>query len=193
VSQAIANVCSVPTPQRVMPSLSEPAKLQTLPVPHLKIQDEKKPQYFNTSGSDSDSESDTSSSSGSNSEGSIIRTSELVALSQALSVRPVALPSSFGSNISYGDYNVRRSIEYPSQGSANLGSSSSQAVSIPIRSGSVNSASRDGFGTSPRPDPFRLAPDSQGNPIPLDAKWTKINRRLVSPEVLDQERRRYEA
>jgi hypothetical protein len=43
------------------------------------------------------------------------------------------------------------------------------------------------------PTSFILAPDSQGNPIPLDAKWTKISRTLVSPEVLDQDKRRYEA
>jgi hypothetical protein len=57
------------------------------------------------------------------------------------------------------------------------------------------------YGTSPgsnrspfgSPRSSLLAPDSQGNPIPADAKWTKINRTLVSTEVLDQDRRRYEA
>jgi hypothetical protein len=160
----------------------------------LRIPEAEKPQYFNTSGSDSGSESDTSSNnSGSDSGGAIIRTTELVALSQALSVRPAALPSSVGSNMSYGDQNVRRSIEYPSQANTNLGSALTQPVAIPIRSGNPNTISREGFGTSPRPEAFRLAPDSQGNPIPPNAKWTKINRRLVSPEVLDQDRRRYEA
>lgn len=38
-----------------------------------------------------------------------------------------------------------------------------------------------------------LAPDSQGNPIPLDAKWTRIRRGLISLEVLDRDKRRYEA
>jgi hypothetical protein len=66
-------------------------------------------------------------------------------------------------------------------------------MAIPIRSGNANSIHRDAYGTSPRPEPFRLAPDPQGNPIPANAKWTKINRRLVSPEVLHQDRRRYEA
>jgi hypothetical protein len=45
---------------------------------------------------------------------------------------------------------------------------------------------------SARPE-AKLAPDQYGNDIPGDAKWTKITRRLISPEVLDQDRRRYEA
>ncbi|KAI0105625.1 hypothetical protein F4776DRAFT_474084 [Hypoxylon sp. NC0597] len=39
----------------------------------------------------------------------------------------------------------------------------------------------------------RLAPDSQGRDIPLEAKWTRIPRRLVSPEVLAGAGVRYEA
>ncbi|KAI8960421.1 hypothetical protein F5Y11DRAFT_330191 [Daldinia sp. FL1419] len=39
----------------------------------------------------------------------------------------------------------------------------------------------------------RLAPDSKGHEIPLDAKWTRIPRRLVSPEVLAGAGVRYEA
>ncbi|KAL2182036.1 uncharacterized protein P884DRAFT_188877 [Thermothelomyces heterothallicus CBS 202.75] len=39
----------------------------------------------------------------------------------------------------------------------------------------------------------RLAPDSKGQTIPLDATWTKINRKLVSPEVLEEAGVRYEA
>ncbi|KAI1456656.1 hypothetical protein F4805DRAFT_458446 [Annulohypoxylon moriforme] len=39
----------------------------------------------------------------------------------------------------------------------------------------------------------RLAPDSQGREIPLEAKWTRISRRLVSPEVLAGAGVRYEA
>ncbi|KAI1642474.1 uncharacterized protein F4817DRAFT_293616 [Daldinia loculata] len=39
----------------------------------------------------------------------------------------------------------------------------------------------------------RLAPDSKGREIPLDAKWTRISRRLVSPEVLAGAGVRYEA
>ena len=168
-------------------------KAQPLHTPHLIIPENKQSQYFNTSGSDSGTESDTSSrTSNSDSGGAIIRTSELVALSQALSIRPPALPSSFGSNLSYGEQNVRRSIEPSSQGNTNLGSSLTQPMAIPIRSGHPNGGPGEAFATSPRPE-FQLAPDSYGNPIPPNAKWTKINRALVSPEVLDQDRRRYEA
>ncbi|GAW22725.1 hypothetical protein ANO14919_122680 [Xylariales sp. No.14919] len=39
----------------------------------------------------------------------------------------------------------------------------------------------------------RLGPDSQGREIPPDAKWTRIRRSLVSPEVLAREGLRYEA
>ncbi|KAK1832238.1 hypothetical protein QBC39DRAFT_256993 [Podospora conica] len=39
----------------------------------------------------------------------------------------------------------------------------------------------------------RLAPDSEGREIPLDAKWTKIKRSLVSPVVLERAGVRYEA
>jgi hypothetical protein len=38
-----------------------------------------------------------------------------------------------------------------------------------------------------------LAPDSDGDEIPVDAKWTRIERKFVSPEVLDQDGERYEA
>ncbi|PHH64710.1 hypothetical protein CDD82_1734 [Ophiocordyceps australis] len=39
----------------------------------------------------------------------------------------------------------------------------------------------------------RLAPDRYGNEIPLNAKWTKISRELVSLEVLERAGVRYEA
>jgi hypothetical protein len=39
----------------------------------------------------------------------------------------------------------------------------------------------------------QLAPDSKGQTIPLDATWTKIDRKLVSPEVLERAGVRYEA
>lgn len=39
----------------------------------------------------------------------------------------------------------------------------------------------------------RLAPDSLGREIPLDAKWTRIKRSLISPEVLNKAGVRYEA
>ena len=43
------------------------------------------------------------------------------------------------------------------------------------------------------PRSSRLAPDSRGMDIPLEAKWTKIRRSLVSPEVLEKAGVRYEA
>jgi hypothetical protein len=48
-------------------------------------------------------------------------------------------------------------------------------------------------GTSHMRRASRLAPDSQGRDIPLEAKWTRIRRSLVSPEVLNQAGVRYEA
>ncbi|KAK2605564.1 hypothetical protein N8I77_008393 [Diaporthe amygdali] len=48
--------------------------------------------------------------------------------------------------------------------------------------------------SAPRPQRYsRLAPDSVGNEIPLDAKWTRIKRSLVSTEVLTKAGVRYEA
>lgn len=55
------------------------------------------------------------------------------------------------------------------------------------------------YGTSPTtaitiPQRYsRLAPDSKGQEIPLDAKWTRIRRALVSPVVLEKAGVRYEA
>lgn len=48
--------------------------------------------------------------------------------------------------------------------------------------------------SAPRPQRYsRLAPDSVGNEIPLEAKWTRIKRSLVSTEVLAKAGVRYEA
>jgi hypothetical protein len=38
----------------------------------------------------------------------------------------------------------------------------------------------------------RTAPDQYGNEVSINAKWTKISRNLVSPEVLEQDGKRYE-
>ncbi|KAI9734414.1 MAG: hypothetical protein M1818_006802 [Claussenomyces sp. TS43310] len=50
----------------------------------------------------------------------------------------------------------------------------------------------------PTPNPIgrrspRLAADQYGQEIPPDAKWTQVRRSLISPEVLAQDGRRYEA
>ncbi|KAI1134828.1 hypothetical protein F5Y05DRAFT_396519 [Hypoxylon sp. FL0543] len=47
--------------------------------------------------------------------------------------------------------------------------------------------------SAPQQRSARLAPDSRGREIPLEAKWTRIPRRLVSPEVLAGAGVRYEA
>ncbi|XP_044718903.1 uncharacterized protein HRG_07468 [Hirsutella rhossiliensis] len=46
---------------------------------------------------------------------------------------------------------------------------------------------------STRSMPSRLAPDRYGKEIPMEAQWTRIRRTLVSPEVLERARVRYEA
>ncbi|KAH8172589.1 hypothetical protein LIA77_06844 [Sarocladium implicatum] len=48
-------------------------------------------------------------------------------------------------------------------------------------------------GVNPRVSAFRLAPDTYGNDIPMDAQWTKIHRSMISVEVLEQIGVRYEA
>ncbi|RDL39608.1 uncharacterized protein BP5553_03948 [Venustampulla echinocandica] len=122
----------------------------------------------------------------------IINTFDLLDLSSRLRSWPPGLPSSFDGNISLDNDNARRSIEYKPKEQTDLSESPPQVGSLAIRPPKAN-ISRDGLSTSPRPETIRLAPDSQGNEIPPDAKWTKINRRLVSPEVFDQDGRRYEA
>ncbi|KAL1880019.1 hypothetical protein Daus18300_001382 [Diaporthe australafricana] len=48
--------------------------------------------------------------------------------------------------------------------------------------------------SAPRPQRYsRLAPDSVGKEIPLEAKWTRIKRSLVSTEILTKAGVRYEA
>ena len=69
--------------------------------------------------------------------------------------------------------------------------------SPPYPTGSSNptfavSAPPAGHGPPPR-QYSRLAPDSRGQEIPSDAKWTRIKRSLVSPEVLEKAGVRYEA
>lgn len=160
--------------------------------PKLITSDEKQDYYLNTDGSsdeESESEAESTKRSKSPSAGQIIKTSDLIAQSQALTVRPPGSPTSFKSSQGsfIDDDIVPRSMAYRSKKQPEFGASPSQAGAIPIHN------ANDNLGTSPRPEAIRLAPDSQGNEIPPDAKWTKINRRLVSPEVLDQDRRRYEA
>ena len=168
------------------------ASQQLVPKPKLITSDEKQEYYLNTDGSsDENSESDEGSIKRSrfSTGGQIIRTSELVAQSQALTVRPPGSPTSFKS--SQGSYidddAVPRSIAYRPRKQIEL-------VSTPSRPGQISiPKAKDRLGAGPIPEPVCLRPDAQGNEIPADAKWTKIHRRLVSPEVLEQGRMRYEA
>jgi hypothetical protein len=142
--------------------------------------------HNNDSSSDEEAEQDRSSN------GKIIRTSDLCALTQAVQLRIPASPSSFRSSLGYfGEGDTVHSPASRPKKQHELGSSASQPGAIPIPARSTRSS--ESFGTSPRLDAFKLGPDEHGNEIPPDAKWTKINRKLVSPEVLDQDRRRYEA
>lgn len=70
--------------------------------------------------------------------------------------------------------------------------STSPARSRPPTSPRTLPADRPDNGRSVRGE-STLLPDEQGRPIPLDAKWTQIKRSLISTEILDQDKRRYEA
>ncbi|TVY33075.1 hypothetical protein LSUB1_G008435, partial [Lachnellula subtilissima] len=193
LQQPVVPAQRIPIPTAI-PVINRNAQPEPFPVPVLTTSDDKEIQYHNTSGSsDDDSKTDSSSRrSKSHSKGALIRTSDLLALSRALQVQPSGSPQSFRSQSSFGEDDARRSIAYRPKEQSSLGSSPLQIGAIPIPSANPRS-STEGFGTSPRPDSSRLAPDSYGNEIPSDAKWTKMARRLVSPEVLAQDRRRYEA
>ncbi|KAB8300484.1 hypothetical protein EYC80_000650 [Monilinia laxa] len=147
-----------------------------------------------TSGSES---SDTSSKHRriSSSNSSIIQTSELLPFSATPQLLP---PSSPSSHHSYPDESIRPVALRPKQ-SSDQGSSprtSGVRFDLPVRQTS-SKISSPATGTSPRPDATmplkRLAPDLYGNEISPDAKWTKVKRSLISPEVLNQDGRRYEA
>lgn len=76
--------------------------------------------------------------------------------------------------------------------------STSQPVPMPPRHVPSIASPPPAYGASPAvapvpPPGHKLAPDAYGMVIPPDATWTKINRRLVSPEVLEQAGVRYEA
>jgi hypothetical protein len=174
-------------------------------VPTLIASDEKEVQYYNTDGSsDEDSESEGSSKGRHRSlvpskappMGVVVFTSDLFKSfnsNQGLKLMLPGSPTSFRSSQgSFGEEDNMRSIAIRPKNPAEFGSSPSRPGAIPIPAASPRTSS-EGFSTSPRPETIRLAPDEHGNEIPPNAHWTKINRRLVSPEVLDQDHRRYEA
>ncbi|RDW94785.1 hypothetical protein BP5796_00548 [Coleophoma crateriformis] len=166
------------------------------PIPRVTTSSEKEPLYFNSSGSDSGnserSEKQLQSLKASDM-ALVVRTSDLVASSPSinLQVTPSGSPSSYRSYNSFtGRDDPARSLPVRSKDVNEFGAS-------PRRSGVLAvptsyQPSKDGS-NSPRQEPLRLAPDQNGNEIPPDAKWTKIKRTLVSPEVLVQDHRRYEA
>jgi hypothetical protein len=168
---------------------------QAPPVPKLITSDEKEVQYFNTDGSsDQDTEGEYSwKRSRSPSKGLIIRTTDLTSSSQALQIHSSSPKTSFRSSQgSFADEDVTLSMAHRPRQQSVYGSSPLQPGAMPIPAPN-STTPNDRYGNDPRPEPSKLAPDSQGNEIPPDAKWTKIIRRLVSPEVLDQDGRRYEA
>ncbi|KAG6004364.1 hypothetical protein E4U21_001127 [Claviceps maximensis] len=62
----------------------------------------------------------------------------------------------------------------------------------PPAPGDQRRANSPAVSSSPR-TAARLAPDSHGNPIPMNAPWTKVKRSLISLEVLEKAGVRYEA
>jgi hypothetical protein len=78
------------------------------------------------------------------------------------------------------------------------GSSPRASGALPVpgaNQGQQTHPNADRYGNSPKISnaSSTLAPDSQGREIPLDAKWTRVRRDLISIEVLDLEGKRYEA
>jgi len=164
--------------------------------PRLITSESRQSRYSKSTDSDHDSDSEQyTRRSLSPSNAIIIRTSDLTAPDMSLQVYPSTSPSSFRSNSSFGAQNATFTIPYRPKAQISvpngplLGTSPSRTGSMPI----PVPAPGPHLTTSPRAEPFILAPDSQGNAIPPDSKWTKIKRSLVSPEVLEQDRRRYEA
>lgn len=88
----------------------------------------------------------------------------------------------------FDDYHTTESSRYFDHASDSPGRAS-EPIAIPKEQQRI----AEEHSRSPRSGSLSLPPDSRGNPIPLDAKWTKIKRSLVSLEVLDQDGHRYEA
>ncbi|CZT01032.1 uncharacterized protein RAG0_08861 [Rhynchosporium agropyri] len=166
------------------------------PVPRIVTSSDEQDQeikYYNDSGPESDTDSETPSRHPET--GLVIRTTDLLASSQVLTLRPES-PSSFRSNRgSLGDDDTVRFMAQRQRESIEYGSSPSGiGALVPASQSGGPRASLDSLVTFPKANiPIKLAPDAHGNEIGPDAKWTKINRRLVSLEVLSQDGRRFEA
>ncbi|KAL3423255.1 hypothetical protein PVAG01_05002 [Phlyctema vagabunda] len=119
----------------------------------------------------------------------VIRTSDIVSgdSSMALQVMPSGSPSSFRSYNSFAAEDIPQTMSYRAKHPSDAGLVPPLGgLTIP-----VHAPSKDGR-SSPRTS-MGLAPDQNGNEIPSNARWTRIRRSLVSPEVLDQDHCRYEA
>lgn len=150
--------------------------------PKIVTSGEKEVFWHNTDGSSDDESEDETSS--------IIRTTDLRALTQAIQLRVPGSPSSFRSSVGSIGSDASHSMGLRPNQPQHMSSSPARLGAIPIPSNANPRSSASSFGTS---STFKLAPDGHGNEIPADAKWTKIDRKQVSPEVLTQYRLRYEA
>jgi len=110
---------------------------------------------------------------------------------------PSSSPSSYRSHASFDDGAIRSIPIRPRTQNQNLLPDAPQyetpprsvPSALPPRPGTIQD---DGGSRSPKAT-ARLAPDQFGNEIPHDARWTRIRRSLISPVVLEQDGRRYEA
>ncbi|KAF5879089.1 uncharacterized protein Bfra_006293 [Botrytis fragariae] len=154
---------------------------------------------------------------------SIIQTSDLLLLPCFATSNPQLLPpsspGSWNSNLnsySYPDEPPNKNIQSPQLKTMTLRpkhSSDPVQKSSPRTSGvrfdlpdanqsskthTPSSGNNPHDSTIPIPIPTsilksKIAPDSSGHEIPQDAKWTKVKRSLISPEVLMKDGRRFEA
>jgi len=110
-------------------------------------------------------------------------------------------PVSARSSVSFTDGSPMayrpRSQQLARSPEGSLYGTSPRASGLAIPSKPASYAPSDRYGTSPRKISTSLssalAPDPQGRDIPRDAKWTKIRRSLISTEILEEDRLRYEA
>ncbi|KAH8668135.1 hypothetical protein BGZ60DRAFT_44234 [Tricladium varicosporioides] len=169
-------------------SQNKPSSLETFSLPpQLTVSADKHRSDSARDSSDSDSKDQT---------GVIIRTTDLLSMSQALQICPQVSPKSFDSYSSaFEDSYGQVSSGFPGEShDITVFPLLPGAIPIPTSAFRASADRSTEFYNQPQvPHSIRLAPDSNGKEIPSDAKWTKITRRLVTPEVFHQDGRRYEA
>lgn len=167
------------------------------PTPKISTTDFTEPDCQDTSGSRSASDTSSIHRTSSPSNSSIIQTSDLLLL--PFPATPQLLPSPSLLNKHPQSDEARRSMAHRPKSSSDQGLSPRTSG---VRFDLPNLQPSPRIGTpvteaSPRSESTvhlkRIAPDSQGKDIPADAKWTKVKRSLISPGVLNQDGRRYEA